>query len=389
MIPIDFPGQIRTDESNPFANHTMRVRVPDIIQQTLDVNPALPMESRSALAALKIEVATGAAIQPLVRAASEEERAWQAAYARRAGETWHSTDWFFAETFVYRRIIEAVDYFSTRTDPFLPIKRHDYSSTQHQSLFDAALAVAGKRDERLHSLIAKDLWGNRVDLSYAESRTHGMATADDDLLVDDRSAILRRLKDRTGTVHVIADNAGTELTLDLVLIDALLSDGWADQVILHVKFHPTFVSDAIADDVAWFLDACMQGAFGDAARAHGLRLKSHLDSGRLSLTLDAYWNSPDLWWQMPAHLLAPLRAASLVFVKGDANYRRVVGDALWPADTPFEQVVANVGISVACIRTSKSDPVVGLPAGLSDVLQSLEPRWRWSGRRGLIQAFLP
>lgn len=389
MIPGGFPGRIRTDESNPFANHTMRVRVPDIIQQTLDVNPALSIESRSALAALKAEVATGAPIQPLQRTASAEERAWQTAHAHRAGETWHSTDWFFAETFVYRRIIEAVGYFETRDDPFLPIKRHDYASAQHQLLFDAALAVGGARDERLHTLFAKDLWGNRVDLSYAESRAHGMATADDDLLVDDRSGILRRLEDRPGIVHVVADNAGTELTLDLVVIDALLGDGWADQVILHLKVHPTFVSDAIADDVLWFLEACSQGRFGDGARALARRLTAHIDEGRLKLTSDVYWNSPDLWWQMPTRLLDPLRAATLVVVKGDANYRRVVGDANWLPDTPFASVVAGVGISVACIRTSKSDPVVGLPAGLAEALQSREPRWRWSGRRGLIQAFVP
>jgi len=389
MIPDDYPGPIRTDETNPFANHTMRVRVPDILQQTLDANPDLHPEGRAELVALKNEVASGAAIRPLNRITDDEERAWQIAHARRASESWHGTDWFFAETFVYRRLIEAVRYRDTRIDPFHPIKHHDYSSAQHQSLFDAALEVTGPRDQRLHTLIAKDLWGNRVDLSYAESRSHGMVTADDDLLIDDRTQIIRRLHDRSDEVHIVADNAGTELTLDLVLADALLSDRWAQRVTLHVKFHPTFVSDAIESDVVDFLNSCVSGRFGQRAAGMAERLQSHLTHGRFVISSDVFWNSSLFWWEMPPRLLQPLRDAALVIVKGDANYRRVLGDAFWPSDTPFAQVVSRTAIPVACIRTSKSDPIVGLPAGLADNLQAAEPRWRWSGRRGQIQAFIP
>lgn len=389
MQPKKFPGPVRTDESNAFASNTMRVRVPDILQQVLDVNPDMPQPLRDNVGNLRQEIARGANMQPLNQRGTSEAEGWQEAFSRRAGESWHGTDWFFAETYTYRRLMEAVDYWNTRVDPFAPIKRHEYASEQHQFLLDTALAVEADREEVLHSLIGMDLWGNRVDLSYAESRTHGMDIMDDDLLVDDRAAILAHLATKVGHIHVVADNAGSELTLDLVLIDALLRDGWATRVTLHVKAHPTFVSDAIRHDVEAFLAACRDGEYGAAAEGMAARLAEAAEQGRFTLGEHIYWNSSLLWWEMPDSARAELQAASLVIVKGDANYRRVVGDAVWPYATPFAEVVSTVGIPVACIRTLKSDPIVGLPEGLGERLESVDERWRWSGKRGLIQAYLP
>jgi uncharacterized protein with ATP-grasp and redox domains len=389
--PPGYPGPIMTDASNEFGSHTMRVRVPAILDQTLAANPELHAAGREALSALRDEIASGAVMKPLAwQGENKDEIAgWRAAYARRAGQTWHSTDWFFAETYAYRRLMEAVGYFEMQIDPFLPIKHEEYASAQHQTLFDMALGVDSAPNEKLHSLLGMDLWGNRVDLSYAESRTHGMDIVFEDMLVDDRNAIIARLHDHLGDVHIVADNAGSELTMDLVLIDALLRDGWTERVVLQVKYHPTFVSDATVADVQTFLNACASGVYGPAASVFAARLQRAIEQGRFVLESDVYWNSPFLWWEMPEHLLNVLRGASLVFVKGDANYRRVVGDAFWPHETPFAQVVSGVGIPVACIRTFKSDPVVGLIPGVAERLQAADPRWRWSGRRGVIQAYIP
>jgi uncharacterized protein with ATP-grasp and redox domains len=380
-----------TDESNAFGSHTMRVRVPAILDQTLAANPDMSANSLQALTALRDEIASGAVIKPLSWQGDyvDEIAGWRAAYERRVGQTWHSTDWFFAETYTYRRLIEAVGYFETGVDPFRPIKREEYTSAQHQTLFDMALDVDAPPNETLHSLIGMALWGNRVDLSYAESRTHGMDTTSEDLLVDDRSAILARLHDHPGDVHLIADNAGSELTMDLVLIDALLRDGWTERIVLHVKYHPTFVSDATVHDVEMFFGACLAGQYGLKAVELVTRLQTAMVQKRLIIESDLYWNSPFLWWEMQDHLLQTLRSASLVFAKGDANYRRVVGDAFWPHETPFAHVVGHVGIPVACIRTFKSDPVVGLASGVAERLQISDPRWRWSGKRGVIQAYIP
>jgi hypothetical protein len=37
----------------------------------------------------------------------------------------------------------------------------------------------------------------------------------------------------------------------------------------------------------------------------------------------------------------------------------------------------------------KSDPVVGLPEGLGEKLDTTQPRWRIDGQRGVLQTYIP
>jgi hypothetical protein len=52
-------------------------------------------------------------------------------------------------------------------------------------------------------------------------------------------------------------------------------------------------------------------------------------------------------------------------VKGDANYRRLIGDALWPHDTPFAHVLSYFAAPLLALRTLKSEVCVGLAPGVS------------------------
>jgi hypothetical protein len=72
-----------------------------------------------------------------------------------------------------------------------------------------------------------------------------------------------------------------------------------------------------------------------------------------------------------------------VIVKGDANYRRTVGDAVWPEITPFADVTAYFPAPLLALRTLKSDPIVGLAPGVASSLDAAEPAWRVNGRRGV------
>jgi hypothetical protein len=239
-------------------------------------------------------------------------------------------------------------------------------------------------EERLSALVHASLWGNRMDLSYAASQAHGTHTNDDDLLVNDASAVVRHLLDTSGDIHVIADNTGTELAMDLVLADALLADK-ANKVIIHLKMHPTFVSDATAPDVLTLIDTISSYAQNDEASTFGGRLYQAFEVGRLRLAQDFYWNSARLLWDMPPHLADVFRRAALVIIKGDANYRRMVGDLPWDPETPFAAVTDYFPAPLLALRTLKSDLIVGLPAGLTGRLDLTDSQWRTNGRRGLIQ----
>ncbi|GIK28818.1 MAG: hypothetical protein DCC53_05370 [Chloroflexi bacterium] len=386
--PPSYPGAILTDLSNAFASNTMQERIPAILQQVVEVNPGMTARQRSAIEQLRDDVAAGQPA-PALAPGPPDVDGWRMALSDQPGRTWHDVEWFFAETYLYRVLMDAVDYFVTRHDPFGPIKAEEYASEGHRTLLDQALSVAGSREEVLNTLLGMALWGNRVDLSYAESRAHGGSINSDDLLIDDRSAAIAALTGTAHTVHVVADNAGSELSADLVLIDRLLRDKWAEQVVLHVKAHPTFVSDAITDDVIQFLRRAVEGVYGILATELGARLIGAVGAGTLRLSSRFYWNSAAMWWDMPDELHTFMAGSPLTIVKGDANYRRVVGDARWPYVTPFHEVVAGAGIPVLCLRTLKSDPIVGLQPGQAERLEAIEPRWRWSGKRGVIQGWIP
>jgi hypothetical protein len=75
----------------------------------------------------------------------------------------------------------------------------------------------------------------------------------------------------------------------------------------------------------------------------------------------------------------------MVIFKGDANYRRVIGDALWPSEATIAEATSYFPAPLLLLRTMKSDAVVGLPTGLAQRLDAADRDWRINARRGLIQ----
>ncbi|MDX1993249.1 MAG: damage-control phosphatase ARMT1 family protein [bacterium] len=375
------PAPIRTDTSNAFAHHTMTVRVHGTIQDILDRNADYPDSIQKALRDLSAEIKADAPI-PMLSPFAPDTPLWQSALDQHRHDTWLNTVWFFAETYFYRQIMERVRWWETGRDPFTPNKLEEYASPALWTLMEAALNLGGSPREKLEVGLAQALWGNRIDLSFAASREHGTTASMDDLIVDNAAQAVDQLLHGRGAVHLITDNAGTELAMDVVLIDRLLA-GVADEVVVHLKMHPTFVSDAIVADVWAFLQ--ILEARGELYAALSQRLRAAVDSGRLRLLPNFFWNSPYFLWDLPSGMRTGFQSARLVIVKGDANYRRVVGDAVWPADAPFAEATSYFPAPLLTLRTLKSDPVVGLPANMAEALDTLDAAWRVNGRRGVIQ----
>jgi hypothetical protein len=248
--------------------------------------------------------------------------------------------------------------------------------------------------DRLAALLQTALWGNRIDLSYAAVAAHGGAWVADDLLVDDRHAAIDHLLGNVGaglkpaptekTVHFICDNAGTELAMDLALTDTLLNS-IADKVIFHLKLYPQFVSDSLPADVLSFLDEMESGNHGEKPRLLAQRLRAAWLAGRWQLAPDLYWNSARFLWDMPLRLIRTFEKAALVIMKGDLNYRKAVGDALWPVDRSFAEMLSYFPAPLLALRTMKSDTVIGLATGADTQLYAVDKDWRINGKRGVIQ----
>ncbi|HEY1695196.1 MAG TPA: ARMT1-like domain-containing protein [Polyangiaceae bacterium] len=378
------PPPLRTDGSNAFAHYSMRTRVPRIARDLLEKNRALGGRERDAVERLAVAIESGEPI-PAPQPPAPDVQAWKEAHADHAGDRWLDGEWFHAELAFYRVLAEACRFWQTGRDPFEPIKEEELAGERPWRRLGQALAVRGDRERRVAELLDACLWGNRVDLSYtvAAAREH---RHDDDLLVDDRQLAMPLLLQPACHAHVVADNAGVELAVDLALVDALL-EGEGARVTVHLKSQPVFVSDATVRDVWSTLDRMAVQA-GDVP-ALAARLRAAFDEGRLVLAPDPFWSGPRFLWQAPRYLAESLSTATVVVFKGDANYRRVVGDAPWPADAPFAEAASFVGRPLLCLRTMKSDSVLGLAHGLAERLDRTDPRWRVDGRCGLAQAWIP
>jgi hypothetical protein len=318
---------------------------------------------------------------------------WQAAYREQRRKvdplTWQNSEWFFAETFFYRHLIQAVRWVETGRDPFAQKKQEELKSARLLNLLNAALEVGGSFAEKLPVLLSFCLWGNRVDLSHPAGDIAADSLSEDELLADDREALRRYLTADAGDrgaeeriVHIIADNAGTELAMDLILADLLLAGG-CEAVVFHVKPFPTYVSDATVVDV-WNVIRTMETS-GESPAHLATRLRRAWNDGRLQIATHHFWTSSRFLWEMPPALSQLLQAASLVILKGDMNYRRAVGDALWQVQTPFSSVLQYFPAPVVALRSLKSDTVVGLPAELVRRLDQNNAKWRVGGHYGVIQ----
>jgi hypothetical protein len=389
--PQTLPPPLLTSEPGSFARETLQARVPRILHETLAQN-AFPPEVRSAGEDLHAEI-TGGVIR-LLREPSPDRVFWDRVSRPHVGRSWLEVPWFWAEAFFYRRLLEATRYFQPGpgrgVDPFAIKKREELEPEAAPRWVDAALRdLPRDAGEQFRRLLHASLGGNRIDLSYPQvsalGRSAGFRDERGNLLVDDSEPVWDYLRSRPGgRVIVLADNAGTELLMDLALTDFLLEAGLAAQVTLHLKPQPFFVSDAMPSDVEAGLTALARGA--PATQALAARIRSHFGAGRVRLHTHWLYTTSLFYFQLPDDLRADLAAADFIFVKGDANYRRLLGDAHWPPTADIRRATAYFPAPFVALRTLKSELIVGLPPGEAERLAEHDPRWLVNGRRAVVQA---
>ncbi|MFI0537643.1 damage-control phosphatase ARMT1 family protein [Streptomyces sp. WSLK1-3] len=370
------------NEPGSFPYGVLAERHPAILEQVREAFPYGPEQHR-ALDAL-LDSCTKGVIEPLPGGAWSE---W--GIGGFLGQSWFDVPWLWSESYFYRRLLDAVGYFGDGPwrgiDPFRPSKLAELDSPEtDQELAALDELAALPAEERGAALLHGSLWGNRADLGFrlSDQDAEGRAAVPD--LVADDSDRLRSLLDGAGTLCLIADNAGRELIPDLLLIAHLLGHDRVERVVLHVKPYPYYVSDATCADVVDALRRLVR-APGQAA-AYGRLLWDAMADGRLDVRAHAFSCAPLPYADMPDDLRTEIGGASLTVLKGDLNYRRLVGDRWWPASTPFAEVTAHFPGPVAALRTLKSDVVTGLDGGTEAALDEAEGRgWRTSGTHALIQ----
>jgi hypothetical protein len=360
-----------TGAPGTFARSVLERRHPAIVEQVRAAHPYGPSQVARLDALVQ---ATDGIPQPPDAGSAQwpDAAAWAAWLAPYRGHTWFEVPFLVAENWFYRLLLDAVAFVEPGpwqgVDPFAPLKTGELA---------ALPPVPRERPDR-DALLSASVWGNQADLGFRlvarDARRH------DEWLVDDSAAFWDVLDRGGSTVAWVCDNAGRELVADLLLVDRLLADGLAREVTLHVKPWPYFVSDATARDLADCLLALAAAGAGEAVD----RLRGAAGEGRLRLGADPFWCAPLELRDVPPALAAELASADLVVLKGDLNYRRLVGDAAWPAATPFADVVQLSG-PLAVLRTLKSDVLVGADPAVVARLDADTPGWRSEGSRALVQ----
>lgn len=430
--PAPAPPRLRSDVPGTWAHDTMARRVREEIlgAQVLGPHAARLGPAQAArLEGLGRELEERAALRHLEADGGADLEEWRAIMEPHvaAGETWLTAPWIVAEFYLYRRILEALRYFGDGEgegggdgsgggflgDPFAAQKAagleaaRDAVEALAERLGSAGLAggagPAGGEWGPLQALaVLTALWGNRMDLSLWQVGESGssasgrrasgaLAEGREMLLADDSAAVLAAVAAAQAAggrrMDLVVDNAGFELVTDLCLAEVLLASGAASRVVLHMKAHPTFVSDAMECDLWQHLESLeADGAGGHpASAAMAARWRALLEEGSLEPREDFFWAQPTPFQDMPDRIRRDLAGSVLVFVKGDANYRRLLDERAWPLDTPFADVASGWPAPVCALRTLKAELGCGMSPEACARAGAEDPDWRVSGRYGVLQ----
>eukprot|EP00535_Pseudo-nitzschia_heimii_P001389 CAMPEP_0197181938 /NCGR_PEP_ID=MMETSP1423-20130617/6062_1 /TAXON_ID=476441 /ORGANISM="Pseudo-nitzschia heimii, Strain UNC1101" /LENGTH=463 /DNA_ID=CAMNT_0042632285 /DNA_START=183 /DNA_END=1574 /DNA_ORIENTATION=- len=342
-------------------------------------------------------------------------------------DTWLQAPWMVTEFYVYRRLLVDVigywdefDRFSDSAaqknpgylyDPFAPQKRAGLESSvasaegvmaKINNLVGSSSSNSGiDQGTRLAASIA--LWGNKMDLSLwpADTKTATkdifsaiLDKAQEGLLHDDSSSLVEHcemLRERGGgNIDIIVDNAGFELITDLALGQYLIESGIAKCVTFQLKSHPTFVSDALEKDLLEHVEhyAQIEETAYPNAKLSGSKWKDFLADGRWKCSENNFWVQAFPMWEMTEPLRGDMNErCDLAFVKGDANYRRLLGDCTWDmSEASFQDVVGSYFPCPVCaLRTLKAEIGCGMDADQIERARSLDDNWQTNGRFGVLQ----
>ena len=100
-----------------------------------------------------------------------------------------------------------------------------------------------------------------------------------------------------------------------------------------------------------------------------------------------FYTSPLPYADMPKALVQRFSDADLVIIKGDANYRRLLGEKKWPMNTAFPDALSYFyNVNILALRTLKWPLAVGLNDDMINRAKTLIGNdWDICGRCGTIQ----
>lgn len=422
---MTLPSLYYNDDKLSFAYSTVHKRWPLIIEgaikdvtDTIATKPTLATSGETILDSLK-SILVSFKNDEVVRPFNSEEFGLNPDLSHynsslesidRQPVTWLTGPWLYLECYLYQLIniqfISSTETFWHTFDIFENLKNSTFKQSElgvlelckrYQVLHQQLDENVDKETLKLlfHEFIDISLWGNATDLSLLA----GNVTLEDiksvqgaevrkkneeNILVNDLDQAWSYLTTKgMNRIDIVLDNSGFELFADLIFTLFVLDSKLVNEVHLHCKEIPWFVSDTMPKDFHALLAQLVDKEFypnihqnsGDSRAIQFLhsKLVSYHQSNQIVIKSNPFWTLDYNYWNLAksGDLYDDLLASSLVIFKGDLNYRKLTGDLQWDKSTPFTtaiQGLAKSKLPVLSLRTCKADVVVGLEKGVNEKL---------------------
>lgn len=337
-----------------------------------------------------------------------------------------NNSWLFNEYYFYRYLTCSYDFEKTKYD-FFEYEKKD-SINCNKELIEKICTCA----KELLELYSKNeeanvfaiffyfsLWSNQFDLSWNPTKNKGeqhrveetdikkktlrekqffFGTDDvqklhdsmylDKVLANDMQALRRDITSRHWPrFDIVLDNMGLEFITDLCLLHML--SRYFDEIHIHVKKFPLFVSDTMAKDVHYALASLSSDDKYPNTVFMATKWKEFLETQKWKIREHVYWNLPLPYWVMPNDLVEELKRSSFVCFKGDANYRRCLGDLSFNFWHPHKDVLGYFPIRFIALRCLKSPVCCGLQKDVVEELNRKSRDWCNYGEYAILQYCAP
>ncbi|MDO5774284.1 MAG: ARMT1-like domain-containing protein [Spirochaetales bacterium] len=272
-------------------------------------------------------------------------------------------------------------------DDFEKFNKRKFSKKEKQEFNE-------RKNEHIKSILYYSLTSNTGDLS----QLHEIRSESVKCLCNE-TEICQNYLDVTkpySRFDIICDNSGAELFSDIYLAVFFLVYGLAKKVVFHLKPCPFFVSDATIDDFSKLVAALTKNG-------KNTELLDFISKKKIEVfSPNDFWVEPYYFDKMPNGLKNHFDKSNLVIIKGDLNYRRLVGDFNKYANETkssinFETLEerclfknkSNKNIPLVAPRVLKSDVFVGIDSVFEAIGRNSDSQFKTDGKWGVIQTTLP
>lgn len=311
------------------------------------------------------------------------------------------------EHYFYFYIIDKANSKSI-SDPYISTKENDLQQDMQQDMqdrkskiFSALLNLDDTRGNKKESailtkLIEQNLSSNSSDLSQMSwKRFFTVNNIDNDSIKRFWDYI--NTTTELETINILVDNGGVEFLCDLLLAYKL-SEKTNCKVVFYVKQLPIFVSDVVEADYDKMMKIIEDG-INTSSRTDDEkeRMRKNLRYIQNQFERKVFEIRPTFECNMPTEFcdsdeLSKLfkEQNSLLIIKGDLNFRRLVGDYKYIEDVKIKSVIRKeVKVPLLIIRSFKSNVILDVPKNNVAKFNEKDAEWRTNGRYGFVKFILP